>query len=142
MAKHGELKMNKSGEENLVKSLAQSRIKRSKALELAADGLSYDDIARRVGYSHRGSAHRAVFKALGEYEAQNVEHLRALELARLDALQVAYWDAAMAGDIRAGRTILRILDLRSRICGLYGPAGRAKEPEFRSLVIGPLEGNA
>lgn len=124
-----------------MKSIAQARIKRARALELAGDGLSYDDIARRVGYAHRGSAHRAVFKALGEYEAENVEALRSLELDRLDELQVGFWNAAVSGDIRAAVAVLRIIDLRARLLGLYGPGGKSKETEFRALVIGPLEGN-
>ena len=55
-----------------MQSLAQARVKRVRALELAADGWSYDRIAREVGYSHRGSAHRAVFKALEEREVEDV----------------------------------------------------------------------
>ena len=80
--------------------------------------MSYDEVARAVGYSHRGSAHRAVFKALAEQEVEAVEDLRALELARLDALQAAIWDDAMRGDTRAASAILRIIDQRVRLLGL------------------------
>ena len=44
-----------------MKSLAQARVKRARAVELAVEGHSYEEIAQRVGYSNRGSAHRAVF---------------------------------------------------------------------------------
>ncbi len=36
--------------------------------------MSYDEIAREVGYSHRGSAHRAAFKAIAII-SNRVEHL-------------------------------------------------------------------
>ena len=101
-----------------MKALAQARIKRVRALELVAEGKSYDEIAQAVGYSHRGSAHRAVFKALDDREAEGVDHLRATELARLDALQVALWDRAMDGDVEAVLAVLRIMDRRIRLLAL------------------------
>ena len=125
-----------------MKSLAQARIKRVRALELVAEGKSYDEIALAVGYSHRGSAHRAVFKALDDREAEDVDHLRAIELARLDALQVALWDRAMDGDVEAVLAVLRIMDRRIRLLGLVTSrsSGHASE-ETIAMVVGPLEGN-
>ena len=35
-----------------MKSLAEARIKRTRAVELAAQGMSYDDIATAVGQGH------------------------------------------------------------------------------------------
>lgn len=46
---------------------------------------------------------------------------RALEVQRLDALQVPLWDKAMDGDIKAVNTILRISEQRSRLLGLHKP---------------------
>lgn len=101
-----------------MKSMAGARLKRVRALELVAEGKSYDEVAREVGFSHRGSAHRAVFKALAEREVEDVDLLRALELARLDKLQASLWDAALAGDHRAVASALRIIDQRVRLLGL------------------------
>lgn len=103
-----------------MRSLAQARIKRLHALELAADGCSYDEIARRAGYAHRGSAHRAVFKALDEREVEEVEELRAVEVARLDRLMFALWDRALDGEVAATNAVLRIIEARMRILGLQG----------------------
>ena len=68
-----------------MKSLAQARLKRARAVGLVADGKSYTEVAEAVGYRHRGSAHRAVFQALAEREMEAVDDLRALELARIDS---------------------------------------------------------
>jgi hypothetical protein len=123
-----------------MRSLAQARAKRVRAIELAIQGLSYDDIAREVGFSHRGSAHRAVHKALAEQEAQGVEELRRIELDRLDRLQASVWDRALAGDLIAVTTVLRVIDQRIRLLGL-----QAQNTDHHAgptmLVVGPSEGN-
>ena len=64
-----------------MKSLAQARVKRVRAVQLLIEGRNYDEIARAVGYSHRGSAHHAVATALAAREVEAVDELRALELA-------------------------------------------------------------
>lgn len=124
-----------------MKSIAQSKLKRARAVELVAAGKSYDEVAEAVGYSHRGSAHRAVFKALSEREVAGVEELRAVEVARLDALQEALWDQAMAGDASAASAILRVIEQRSRLLGLVSrnhPSGDVRGPQF---LVRPPEGN-
>jgi hypothetical protein len=118
-----------------MKSLAQARVKRARAVELLADGGSYDQIAREVGYSHRGSAHRAVSKALAERETEAVDQLRRVELDRLDRLQAAMWSRAMDGDVRAINMILRVIDQRVRLLGL------AKPPEESDQLVGLVFGS-
>ena len=104
------------------KALAQWR--RARAVELAITGASYRAIAVEVGYSHRGTAYKAVHQALTGRVADGVDILRRLELARLDALQTAVWDKALAGDSAAVNTVLRILEQRARLLGL----GRERRP--------------
>ena len=98
------------------KALAQWR--KARAVELAIDGTSYGAIAAEVGYSHRGTAHKAVHKALTARIAVGIDELRRLELDRLDVLQAALWPKAMAGDTAAGTTVLRIIEQRARVLGL------------------------
>ena len=66
--------------------MAASLLK-AKAVELAVKGHTYDTIAREVGYANHGTAHRVVRQALDEHVAEDVDELRATEVARLDALQ-------------------------------------------------------
>src|SRR4051812_33274734 len=121
-----------------MKSLAHARLKRTRAVELLAKGCTYDEIARRVGYAHRGSAHRAVAKALREREAESIDCLRATQLTRLDELESAVWDQAVQGDYLAALAALRILDQRSRLLGLYDRdrgGGESRPSGFASLVV-------
>lgn len=118
-----------------MKSLAEARIKRTRAVELAAEGMSYDDIAREVGYSHRGSAHRAVFKALSEHEVEEVEQLRALEMDRLDYLLTKIWPKIEEGDLKAIGVALRISETRRRLLGLDRRSAADDGPTC--LVLGP-----
>ena len=92
--------------------------KRVRCVELAAQGMSYDAIAQAVGYTNRGGAYKAVSAALRAQQAPAVDELRALEVERLDALQRAFWDAALEGDLRAVDRVLRVIQARVRLLGL------------------------
>lgn len=121
-----------------MQSIAQAKHKRIRAIELALEGHSYDEIARQVGFSHRGSAHRAVYKALGEREVEAVDGLRRLELDRLDRRQASLWVRALDGDVGAVNVVLKVIDQRIRLLGLQAPK-RADSDELKLLVVG--EGN-
>jgi len=124
-----------------MRSLAEARIKRVRAVELLAEGCSYEEIARGVGYTNRGSAHRAVSKALSEHQAENIDLLRAVEGDRLDALQSAVWDRAMAGDVRAVAAVLRVMACRIRLFGLDERNAVEDGTFLSALVLGDAEGN-
>ena len=119
-----------------MRSLAQARIKRARAVELMSEGKSYDQIAREVGFAHRGSAHRADSKALAERTVEAVDDLRQIELDRLDRLQESLWPKAMDGDLQAVITILRITDRRIRLLGLQKDTG-VEDDRPTTLVMGP-----
>ena len=121
-----------------MSSQALARWRRCRAVELVLQGMKYDEVARPVGYANRGTAHRAVAKALSERLVDGIDELRALEVARLDALQAALWPQVEAGDTRASMTVIRIIDRRCRLLGLY--ATKRTRPRFDTLVIGE-EGN-
>jgi hypothetical protein len=119
-----------------MRSLAEAKAKRVRAVELLSEGKSYDEIAREVGFTHRGSAHRAVSKALAERTVEAVDELRQIELDRLDRLQVSLWDRALDGDIQAVITILKITDQRIRIMGLQQTSREDNPPT--ALFTGPI----
>lgn len=102
-----------------MKSLVEARHRRARAVELALEGQTFDAIARAVGYTHRASAHRAVAKALQEREIPAVDQYRQLQLDRLDALQAALWDRCSDGDLDAVSQVIRLMDQRNRLLGLY-----------------------
>jgi hypothetical protein len=117
-----------------MKSLPEARIKRTRAVELAAQGMSYDEIADAVGYSHRGSAHRAVFKAIAENEAEDVELFQAIEMDRLDHYLTKVWSKVEEGDLKAISVALRISDARIGLLGLDRRTAPHEGP--RALVLG------
>ncbi len=113
------------------RALAASR--KNQAVRLAADGRTYQQIADELGYANRGTVHRLVRQALEAEQVDSVERLRQVEVDRLDALQTGLWDAAMAGDVEAAGTCLRIVLARIKVLGLAEPtgggAGRCQQPQ-------------
>lgn len=98
--------------------------RRRQAIALRLAGADLQTIADRLGYAGRAAVcvdlGRAYDVALAEM-TRDAEELRALELARLDRLQAAVWAAAMAGNVRAADTALRVIDRRCRLLGLDAP---------------------
>jgi len=95
--------------------------------------MSYE-IAAAVGSSHRGSAHRAVFKAIAEHEAEEVALFRAMELDRLDYYLSKVRRKVEDGDLSAILVALRISDARSRLLGLDRRTACDDGPQ--ALVVG------
>jgi hypothetical protein len=107
--------------------------RRSEAVRLKAAGHTYEQVAQQLGYANRGTVHRIVQQALHTREAESVDDLRHLELARLDALQAALWPRAMKGDVPAALAVLRVVDQRLRLLGLdRGPRQRRTETAWPS----------
>jgi orotate phosphoribosyltransferase-like protein len=119
------------------RALAAAR--RVKAVELKTAGLTYAQVAQELGYTSRGTAYNIVAKALRDQTAEAVTDLRDLENARLDALQLALWDAAMTGDITAAVAIVKIVKARVHLNGLeLAKAGLGAISETpRTLVVPP-----
>ena len=92
--------------------------RRTKAVELAANGKDYSEIATELGYHDRSGAYKAVTAALRAEQAEGVDLLRQLEMIRLDALQASVWDAATSGDAKAVDQVVRIIMARVRLLGL------------------------
>ncbi len=105
----------------MATSRAVAAVKRAKVVEAVADGATYEQAANRAGYATRSGAYKAFWKALDGREADAVGQHRALELQRLDALQVGLWEQALAGDVKAVNAVLRIIEQRSRLLGLDKP---------------------
>jgi hypothetical protein len=104
-------------------------------VELVSEGKTYDQVAEEVGYSNRGTAHRAVSQALSTRLAEDVDHLRQLESDRLDALQLALWPLMVAGDVVAANTIVKIIAARIRLLGL--DKVNSDNVGYTSLVMPP-----
>lgn len=100
--------------------------KERQTLELRRAGVSFDDIANRVGYNDRGAAHKAYKRALARTLQEPAAEIRELEQDRLDRLQVAVWAKALRGDLGAVDRVLRIFERRARLLGLDHSDGIAE----------------
>lgn len=96
--------------------------KERQVLELRRAGATYDDCARATGYATAQGAYLAYQRAIKRtLQEAGTEEARQTELDRLDRLQRAIWSKAMAGDLNACNSVLRIFDRRARYLGLDAP---------------------
>ena len=92
-----------------------------KALELRSAGVTYRDIAKRLGISV-AAAHKIVSRGMGRLIAkceEKAEMVRTMELDRLDKLQVSLWPSAVKGDAQAIDRVLKIMESRAKYTGAY-----------------------
>ncbi|WP_344066932.1 hypothetical protein [Terrabacter lapilli] len=115
------------------RALAAAR--QARAVQLATEGLTYQQIANELGYANRGTVHHIVHDALARDRKEAVEDHQQLELARLDALQAALWDKAMAGDVEAAREVRAVIMARCRLLGLDERPKRPKAWAPRTVVL-------
>lgn len=111
--------------------------RRRKALGLRRGGASLRDIAAALGCSHE-QARRDVAAALAELAADTraeAEQLRALEVARLDAVMLGHWSAATKGDADAARIVLRCVEQRVKLLGLAVQSDAPNLGELLEIVL-------
>jgi hypothetical protein len=111
--------------------------RRVKALRLRRQGLTYEQIAARLGYAGRASAFKAISTALRETLQEPADELRQLELERLDDLHCVLWPRAIAGNLRAVDGVLALMRRRAKLLGLDAPRETAVDVEvsLRRLAV-------
>lgn len=99
--------------------------KRKKAVALALAGMDWQSIADQTGYASPGAACTAVNEALKiNLREQNelVEELRAVEIARYNRLQAAFWPKAIGEkDPKAAEVVLKCIAGRNKLTGTEVP---------------------
>ena len=80
--------------------------------------MTYDEVARELGYADRSGAWRAVNLALKRRQAQGIDQNRREALGILDRVQANNWKGALSGDPRAASIVLRSIEARGRVLGL------------------------
>jgi hypothetical protein len=101
---------------------AETIEKERRALGLRRAGITYDEIARQVGYANASGARKAVMRGLKRTLQDDADATRQLEADRLDRLQAGVWNAAAGGDVQALDRVLKIMDRRAKLLGLDVPA--------------------
>lgn len=117
----------------------QMHLKRQQALRMRVqEGLTFDEIARRLGYAGRPSAWRAIERELVVLAREEIENDRTQESDRLDAIQLAIWPQAMSGDLEATKALLALCTRRANLLGLDLRGSKAKvrqEPQERETAL-------
>lgn len=93
--------------------------KARKAMILRAARVSYDNIAKQLGYANRSSAFNAVKRELARIPREAAQDLRISELESLDAAERGIASLVAAGNLQAIDRKLRIMDARAKLTGLY-----------------------
>ena len=109
------------------RSPSQREADRLRILNLRRAGASFRQIRDALGYSSLGHLARDYEAIMRETQHELPEHVRSLELDRLDSMLRVYWpmltgpDTTVEQKIRAGDAILRIMDRRAKMLGLDAP---------------------
>lgn len=116
--------------------------KQARALELRTGGASYQQIADTLGF--RGGAtyaHKVVRKALADIPREAVTEYRAVELARLDEVELRLRARLRQGDVSVASTLLRLSDQRAKLTGIYqAPEGMGDMTSLQSVFGGFMAG--
>lgn len=123
-------------------SEARSLERQLSVLQLSRAGHKCPEIGRRLGMD-RTQAWRylqAALEAVREEVAEVTEEWRARELDRLDALQAAAWDSAVATnpDWQAMDRVLKIMERRARLLGLDAPI-RVTTPKDQPFEVAAVQ---
>lgn len=99
----------------------QREDRRMAALEMMRGGAPLETIRAQLDYHTTDQAKRDLSDALISVVSASNEMSRALELSRLDGLVLTFWPAARRGDVQAADRILKIIETRAKLLGLYAP---------------------
>ena len=112
------------------------RVRAAKALELRMEGLTFEVIAKTVGYNSKQAAHDAVKRALDAITREPAQDLIKLDLERLDVLWQIQYLNAQGGDVQAMAACMKIMERRAKLLGLDAPAKQEHTGKDGSSLIG------
>lgn len=95
--------------------------KQAEALRLRKAGLTYEEIADRLGYANKSGAYKTVMSALRKIVQEPADELRKLEIERLDVMLASLWPFILKGSPRHVEIGLKVMDRRAALLGLDAP---------------------
>lgn len=108
--------MMKTGNLKVVRQLDAAE-KRAEALRLRAQGHSLDDIAKAVGYKHRGSVSKAINQALKEIDRPAATEYATLQVKRLETVLQRLFERLESGETAAAGHIVKVTAQLDRYYG-------------------------
>lgn len=92
------------------------------AHKLRLSGMAWEDVAKETGYPSvdacRMGVQRLLTRAAAQLNKEQQAERLSVELDRLDALQYAFWGAAVHGDEKAAMFCLNVSKQRGKLLGL------------------------
>jgi hypothetical protein len=95
--------------------------KERKVVELRQMGVTYEVIAKQVGYASASGAYHAYERALARYPRETVDKKRDLAEARIERLLAGVWTKALRGEIPAIMATIKLFERQAKLLGLDAP---------------------
>lgn len=106
---------------NEVLKPEEKRKRERMALELRKAGMTYQQIADKIGWKNGETASRAVKRALDRITDEPADDLRKLMEERLGTMLMVLWPDIQRGDNQAIAQGLKIMDRQAALRGLEAP---------------------
>jgi len=90
-------------------------------IELRRAGVTWEKIAREVGFKNASGAYKMYQRAAERMIRPSLDEYRDTVLDRFERMHMAVWPRAKEGDLRAIDTALRIAEKEIKLLGLDAP---------------------
>ncbi len=97
---------------------SMARFRGALAVELRMQGMTFDELAEVLGYTHRSAARKAVLRTIKERADVAVDVYRVQRYLEMEDIHKKSWPAALRGDPRALARCLRAMSERASITGI------------------------
>lgn len=108
--------------------------RRMKAVRLRNARFSWDQIAKHCGYYDGSAAYKAVAVYWNRRNKEPLDHAVMMELDLLDDMARGVITRATSGDVRAIAAMLKIVDMRAKLTGMY-PKQETSSPEDQIRIV-------
>ena len=108
-------------DKELTKSDPDTIDKEAQCVQFRRMGLTFEQIAKQVGYANGGGAYKAFQRACDRIVAEDIDEIRKVALERLDYALRNVMEAVGRGSLGAIDRMLRIEERRARLLGLDAP---------------------
>lgn len=128
----------RGGERNTVGARMTAKQRATKALALRLRRVSYDEIARQLGYSHRSAARKAVERELASIPREAAKELRQQELETLDAVQAKLMPLLLdraRPQLGAIDRLVKVMDHRAKLTGIHENLTDSGVDEFKAVLL-------
>lgn len=95
--------------------------KERKVVELRQMGITYEVIAKEVGYASASGAYHAYERALARYPRETFDKKRDLQEQRIERLLAGVWTKALRGDTTALMVTIKLFERQAKLLGLDMP---------------------